>query len=420
MYFQVHQPYRLRHYTYFDIGQQHYYHHEGKNREILLKVAEKCYRPTNAILLELIRRYKGAFKVAFSLSGVIIEQFKRYSPETLDSFKRLVDTGHVELLSETYYHSLSCLFSKKEFEEQVLQHKALIKKEFGYTPTTFRNTELIYKNELATWVADLGYNTILAEGAEKVLGWRSANFVYRPPNENRIKLLLRNYSLSDDISFRFSEKSWSDYPLNADKFAHWLHSNAHHASIINLFMDYETFGEHQWADTGIFEFLRYLPECVFKHPDFKFIMPCEAHHLLEPVDTLDVHHPLSWADVDRDLSAWYENPLQKDALNAVYGLEPLVKELKDPDMISTWRSLTTSDHFYYMCTKFSADGDVHKYFSAYDNPYDAYINFQNIISDFSLELKKKKENMPTRDTEESRKFILEGNNPLIQKGQINA
>jgi alpha-amylase len=388
LYFQVHQPNRLRKYTYFDIGQVHDYEDDIANREILLKVANKCYLPTNALLLKLIKRYPGRFKIGFSISGTIIDQFRQFSPETLDSFKALAETGAVEFLNETYYHSLSCLFSPGEFKEQIDLHHQLIKKEFGYNATTFRNTELIYNNDIAKFIEDLGYATILAEGADKILGWRSSNFVYQPAHCRKIKLLLRNYSLTDDVAFRFSNRGWVEYPLYAEKYAHWLHALSSNAQVINLFMDYETFGEHQWKETGIFEFLEKLPEEIFKHPDFAFMLPHEASKAFAPVATLDVPDYVSWADEERDLTAWRGNSLQEDALQTIYVMEKAVKATHNPKIIHTWRTLLTSDHFYYMCTKFANDGDVHKYFNPYRNPYDAYINFQNIVSDFNLEIQK--------------------------------
>lgn len=393
LYFQVHQPKRLRKYTYFDIGKNHYYEDDAKNREIFLKVANKCYLPTNALLLSLIKKHKNAFKIAFSLSGVFIEQCQRYSPETLDSFKRLAATGQVEFLNETYYHSLSFLFSQEEFKQQVMQHRQLIKKEFDCDATTFRNTELIYNNELAKVVESLGYKTILAEGADKILGWRSPNYVYQPKGCEQLKLLLRNYSLTDDIAFRFSERTWSEYPVYADKYAYWLHALHGQADVINLFMDFETFGEHQWQESGIFEFLKHMPDYVLRHPEYNFMMPSEVSQKLQPVAALDVPYFMSWADVDRDLSAWCGNALQEDALQAVYALEHDVRALHDPVVLSTWRSFLTSDHFYYMCTKYAADGDVHKYFNPYHNPYEAYINYQNIICDFSQEVVAKKKQL---------------------------
>ena len=389
LYFQVHQPHRLRRYTYFDIGNNHYYEDEEENKNILLKIAAKCYLPTNELLLGLVNKYKGDFKISFSISGSIVEQFKKFSPETLDSFKRLADTGHVEFLNETYYHSLSFLFSKNEFAEQVKLHNDLIKEEFGYNATTFRNTELIYNNELAKFVEEMGYKTILAEGADKILGWRSPNLVYHPEGCEKIKLFLKNYQLSDDIAFRFSNSSWNEYPLTAEKYAHWVHQADGKAKVLNLFMDYETFGEHQWGDTGIFEFLKEMPNQIFKNPNFTFKTIDEASDLLEPVATLDVPYFVSWADTERDLTAWKGNALQEDALKTIYEMEMAVKESKDLDLISTWRKLQASDHFYYMCVKYSQDGDVHHYFNPYKNPYEAYINFQNVMADFFMELEKR-------------------------------
>lgn len=393
MYFQVHQPDRLRTYSYFDVGNKHDYEDDKANSEILRKVSKKCYEPTCNLLLRLIEQHQGAFKIAFSLSGVFIDQCKKFSPETLDAFKRLAATGYVEFLNETYYHSLSFLFSPREFKEQVMLHREMIKQEFDYTATTFRNTELIYNNDIAKCVEELGYTAILAEGAERVLDWRSAGFVYRPHGCEKIKLLLRNYRLTDDIAFRFSNRDWSEYPLYADKYASWLHALSGQAEIINLFMDFETFGEHHWDDTGIFAFLEKFPEYVLAHPEYCFVTPAEACKKLNAISELDVPHPVSWADMERDLTAWYGNDLQKDAMHAVYALEHDVKITNDPRLLHTWRTLLTSDHFYYMCTKYASDGDVHKYFNPYHSPYDAYINYQNILADFSRTLTHRKEEL---------------------------
>jgi alpha-amylase len=385
-YFQVHQPKRLRNYTFFDIGKNHNYEDDTKNREILIKVANKCYLPTNNLLLNLINKYRGAFKVSFSITGVAIEQFKQYCPEVLDSFKRLTDTGCVEMLNETYYHSLSSIFSKDSFIEEIKMHQELIKKEFGQVSTTFRNTELIYNNEIAAIVASLGYTTILAEGAERALGWRSPNFVYSAHGTPQLKLLLRNYQLTDDIAFRFSDRSWSGHPLTSEKFAQWVHSIAGQGNVVNFFMDYETFGEHQWEDTGIFHFLEALPEALLRHPDFCFSTPKEICAKHESVPELDIHEPYSWADTERDLSAWHGNDLQEDSFEAVYALKKPIEKVNCPDLTSVWRGLLTSDHFYYMCTKWHADGDVHKYFNPYDDPYTAYIVFQNAVKDLRITL----------------------------------
>jgi alpha-amylase len=391
LYFQVHQPRRLRHYTFFDIHHSHAYEDEEKNRSILHKVAEKCYLPANRIMLNLVRRYQGDFRISYSISGTVIDQFEKHGMDVLDGFKRLADTGCVEFLNETYNHSLSFLFSLREFRDQVLLHRKKIMSLFGQSGKTFRHTELIYNNDLAKAVEKMGYQVILAEGADKILGWRSPNYVYQPHECDRLKLLLRNYGLSDDVAFRFSNTKWSEYPLMADKYAHWIHHVRRDGqSVINLFMDYETFGEHQWQETGIFEFIRMLPREIIKHPEFRFQTLSEAAADHEPVARLNVPDFVSWADMDRDLSAWLGNTLQQDAIHTLYSMEPTVRRQKDEDILRTWRMLQTSDHFYYMCTKYFADGDVHKYFNPYTSPYDAYINYMNILDDFSGLMKKKR------------------------------
>lgn len=391
-YFQVHQPRRIKRYRLFDIGQNSAYFNDSapgnlNNRAILQKVSQKCYLPTNQLFLSLLQKYP-ALKLTFSFSGLVLEQFEEYCPETLHSFQALVKTGRVELLSETYYHSLSFLFSRTEFESQVKLHRQKINKLFHYQPRVFRNTELIYNNALAQAVEDLGYLGILAEGADHVLGWRSPNFIYRPVNTKRLALLLKNYSLSDDIAFRFSEPSWREHPLTAPKFASWVNQVNGNGQVINLFMDYETFGEHQWEDTGIFEFLARLPEELLKHPDNDFVTPSEAIRRYPPQGALDIPNFVSWADVERDLSAWLGNAMQQDALNKLFALEAPVLRSRNQSLIQDWRRLTTSDHFYYMCTKWFADGDVHKYFNPYDSPYDAFRYFMNVYADLKLRLKK--------------------------------
>lgn len=386
-YFQVHQPYRLRHYTYFDIGNSHFYEDEDANCDILLKVARKCYLPMNALLLQSIKDHAGKFRVSFSISGTALDQFEAYAPEVLQSYKDLVDTGHVEILSETYNHSLSFLFSPNDFAEQVQKHDQRVKDLFGYTPKVFRNTELIYNNSLARAIEDMGFAGILTEGADHVLGWRSPNFVYQPVGCVKLKLLLKNYSLSDDIAFRFSDQNWADFPLDADKFARWAHEVNGSGDIINLFMDYETFGEHQWEHTGIFPFMQDLPGKILANPEFSFKTPSEVIADYSPVAKLDVPQFISWADAERDLTAWLGNDMQKDAIESIYRMEAAIKETNDAGMLSTWRRLQTSDHFYYMCTKWFSDGDVHKYFNPYGTPYDAYINYMNVLADLDLDLK---------------------------------
>lgn len=385
-YFQVHQPYRLRHYTFFDIGANSWYEDENANCGILLKVARKCYLPMNALLLKLIRRHEGQFKVSFSISGTALDQFETYAPEVIQSYRELVATGCVELLSETYNHSLSFLYSPDEFREQVRLHDDRIEELFGVRPTSFRNTELIYNNALAHAVEEMGYKAILAEGADHVLGWRSPNFVYKPSGCESLRLLLKNYRLSDDIAFRFSNHEWPEFPLTAEKFASWAQAAGAAGDIINLFMDYETFGEHQWESTGIFQFMEALPDVLLSLPGFSFVTPTEAAAMFQPVASLDVHNFMSWADAERDLTAWLGNDMQQDAITAVYRLEEKVKACHNEDLLRTWRRLQTSDHFYYMCTKWFADGDVHSYFNPYGTPYDAYINYMNVLADFGLTL----------------------------------
>ena len=389
-YFQVHQPYRVKRYRVFDIGQDPHYFNDNSetdlnNGRILQKVARKSYEPTNALLLELLNRHP-EFKASFSLSGVLLEQLAEHSPQTLDSFRRLVDTGRVSILGETYHHSLAFFYSLPEFERQVKLHKALVKKVFGVTPKVFRNTELSYNNNLGLWADRNGYEAILAEGWHRILGWRSPNFVYRPKGAKRVKLLLKNYKLSDDVAFRFSEKSWSEYPLTAPKFGQWVSAVNGMGDLVNLFMDYETFGEHQWEDTGIFNFLRHLPAEILSHPDNSFVTVEEAAKNYPTRDEVDAPEVVTWADTERDLSAWTGNDLQTSALRAVYDLEELVMKSGDPNVLNTWRRLTTSDHFYYMCTKWFADGDVHAYFNPYRSPYEAFIAFINATTDLRLRL----------------------------------
>jgi alpha-amylase len=368
----------LRHYTVFDRDER--YFDDYKNAFICKKVANKCYLPANRLLLDLIRRFEGRFKVAFSLTGVLLEQLQLYAPEVLSTFDAMVETGCVEFLAETYYHSLSFLYSPDEFLEQVNKHTETIRSLFGQEPRVFRNTELIYNNDLARLVESLGnFDAIVTEGADHILGYRSPNFVYKPRGCEKLKLLLKNYALSDDIAFRFSNRAWSEWPLTAPKFAQWVNSINGNGYVVNLFMDYETFGEHQWEDTGIFDFLRHLPDEVLKHPDNDFKTPSEIARLYEAVDTVDVPHLISWADTERDLSAWLGNAMQSNAIHELYRLEKKVKTASDEKILRDWRRLQTSDHFYYMCTKYFSDGDVHKYFNPYGSPYDSYINFMNVL-----------------------------------------
>ncbi len=380
MYFQVHQPHRLDKYSFFDMGSGKPYFSESRNREIFERVARKCYYPTNNLIENLIRRTDGKFRVSYSITGTFIEQCLKYDPGVLESFRNLFDTGCVDILDETYYHSLAFLVSPREFREQVAAHRDLIYEHFGHKPRVFRNTEAMYSNDLAKEVERMGYDAVLAEGWDYYLGWRSPNYVYRPAGCERLKLLMRNYKLSDDVSFRFSTSGWKEYPLTADKYAYWLSRNE--GQIINLFMDYETFGEHQWESTGIFKFLEHLPIEVAKYPHLDFMTTTEVADAYAPVAEIDVPYLSSWADVDRDLTAWLGNEMQQDAFHKVKELEDAIRNSGDEELLSIWRGLQTSDHFYYMCTKWFADGDIHKYFNSYENPYDAFTNFMNVLSDF--------------------------------------
>ncbi|MHC4456447.1 MAG: glycoside hydrolase family 57 protein [Planctomycetota bacterium] len=378
-YFQVHQPLRLKHYTVFDKDNQ--YFDDYKNASICRKVANKCYLPANRLLLDVIRRFEGRFKCAYSITGILFEQLLSYAPEVMSTFDALAETGCVEFLAETYYHSLSFLYSRNEFIEQVNKHTETIEHFFGQKPRVFRNTELIYSNDLSVLIESTGnFDAIITEGADHILGSRSPNFVYRPKGSKKLKLLLKNYSLSDDIAFRFSNRHWTQWPLTADKFAGWISSINGGGDVVNLFMDYETFGEHQWEDTGIFDFMRHLPGQILKHPDNNFKTPSEIADSYQPVDTINVPHLVSWADTERDLSAWIGNAMQSNAIHELYRLEKKIKKNGDKKILEDWRKLQISDHFYYMCTKYFADGDVHKYFNPYDSPYDSYINFMNVLN----------------------------------------
>lgn len=385
LYFQVHQPTRLRLYRFFDIGKDSHYYDDFANRTILKRIAAQCYLPMNELLLEAIERSKGAFKVSFSITGSALEQFDRYAPEVIDSFRRLADTGCVEFIGETYYHSLASVVSESEFKHQVKKHQEAIKNYFGVETKTFRNTELIYSDSIGCSVYDLGFKTMLTEGARHIMGWRSPNFVYSDEMQPKLKLLLRNYSLSDDIAYRFSNKGWADWPLTADKYTAWLkNSVADGGDIVNLFMDYETFGEHQSATSGIFDFMKALPEQVINDGTFEFVTPSQAAKKLKPVGELSVPETISWADEERDITAWLGNELQQDAFNKLYALSEKLAIIDDPELWADFGHLQESDHLYYMCTKFFSDGDVHKYFNPYDTPYEAFINYMNVLSDFAI------------------------------------
>ncbi len=376
-YFQVHQPFRLRRYSVFDTSDV--YFDDASNEQILRKVANKCYLPANQLMLDNIRRHEGRFRISYSVTGTIIKQFQRWAPEVLDSFRELAETGCVEFIAETYYHSLSFLYSREEFIAQTQKHCQLMKDLLGQQPRVFRNTELTYNNDVAKAVEDMGFDAILTEGADHVLGYRSPNFVYNPPNCGDLKLMMKNYRLSDDIAFRFSNRGWPEWPMTTEKFAGWVDQINGNGYTCNLFMDYETFGEHQWVETGIFDFLSALPGAIMEGGKNDFLTVSQAIERYPSVGEVDVPHMISWADTERDLSAWLGNSMQSNALHDVYSLGKQVLNSGDEHLIHEWRKLQTSDHFYYMCTKYFADGDVHKYFNPYESPYDAYINYMNIL-----------------------------------------
>jgi alpha-amylase len=384
----VHQPFRLKRYRFFDLGNDHYYYDDYSNESILRKVADKCYLPANKIMLDLINKHKGKFKITFSLSGLVINQFRLYAPEVLESFRKLAETGMVEFLAETNSHSLVSLKNRPEFEKQVLKHKEIIKEFLGVEATSFRNTELIYSDVIGSWVADMGFKATLTEGAKHVLGWKSPNFLYCNSINPRLKVLLRNFVLSDDIAFRFSNRNWNEWPLTADKYAGWINKLAPKSELLNIFIDYETFGEHNWKESGIFDFLVHMPGAILKKTPFKFMTPTEIADSIQPVSVISIPSPISWADEERDITAWQGNELQVAALEKLYSLASKVEKCDDQQIKKDWAYLQASDHFYYMATKFFSDGAVHAYFNPYETPYDAFMNYMNVLSDFEIRLKK--------------------------------
>ena len=381
-YFQIHQPVRLRRYRFFDIGKRHDYFDEYVNRSTIRRITEKCYLPMNHLIMDLIKRYGTNFKVSFSISGSALEQFALHAPEVIESFKELAKTGSVEFLAETYAHSLASLSDTDEFERQVQRHTAKMEELFGQKPVTLRNSSLIYSDQIGERVAAMGFESMLTDGAKHVLGWKSPNFVYTNVMNPRLKLLLKNSRLSDDLTLRFSDHSWHEWPLTADKYARWLKDSTQDSEIVNLFMNYETFGENQLAETGIFEFMRSLPEYLFSTTDFEFLTPSEAVKKHQPVASLHVPYPISWADEEKDITGWLGNELQNEAFEELFKMQPKVEALNDPELNEDYSRLQASDHFYYMRTKLFSDNDYHRYVSPYETPYEAFINYMNVLSDF--------------------------------------
>ena len=391
LYLHVHQPFRVRQYSVFDTADKHDYFEEPdyktdrNNEQVLRKVADKSYRPMNSLLQRLLNKHPD-FKVSLSITGTFMEQAEQWAPDVLDSFKALVATGRVEIVSETYYHSLAFFYSRQEFERQVETHRQKVRQLFGVETSVFRNTELAYNDELAKWADSYGFKGILAEGWDPVLQWRSPNHVYRPTGTSNIKLLLKNYRLSDDLAFRFSNKAWAAWPLTADTYSEWTNASITDSPLVNLFMDYETFGEHQWADTGIFDFFEEFVAKWLNNTDNTFYTASEAIDTHESAGEISMPNTVTWADNERDLTAWLGNDMQKEALKHLYALEDDVMRTNDTQLINDWRMLQTSDHVYYMCTKWFTDGDVHAYFSPYDSPYDAFLYFINAVRDIRWRL----------------------------------
>ena len=386
LYLHMHQPWRLKHYSIFSVDHDHDYWTEkdwyaGTNNErIFKKVAEKSYRPMLARLEKCINTYAG-FKFSLSITGTFLDQAEEWAPDIIDTLKRLVKSGRVEIVAETYYHSLAFFYDREEFEAQVKLHQDRIHELFGVRSKVYRNTELSYNNELAKWADGFGFKGILAEGWDKILEWRSPNFVYRPEGCKNVKLLMKNYRLSDDVAFRFSDKHWKEWPLTVDKYIQWLEAATLRGPLINLFMDFETFGENIWEDTGIFEFFEHLVYRWDRDKDNNFLTVSEACDSAEPTAEISMPWTVTWADTERDLSAWLGNSMQHEAMKAVYDLKSEVLASGEPDVIEDWRRLQTSDHPYYMCTKYFNDGDVHAYFSPYDSPYDAFLYYMNAMRD---------------------------------------
>lgn len=391
LYLHIHQPFRVRQYSVFDIAKKHDYFNEPdydterNNEQVFKKVAEKSYRPMNAVLEKLIATHP-EFKVSMSITGTFLEQAEMWAPDVIASLQRLVATGRVEIVAETYYHSLAFFYSRTEFEHQVEAHKAKIRQLFGVETSVFRNTELAYNDSLAKWADDYGFKGILAEGWDPILEWRSPNYVYRSAGTKNISLLLKNYRLSDDIAFRFSNQNWSAWPLSADTYNEWANASIDNQPLINLFMDYETFGEHQWKNTGIFDFFESFIGKWLQNPINTFYTVSEAISEFEPVGEISMPNTVTWADTERDLTAWLGNSMQQEALRYIYSMENDIMMTGDVNLISDWRKLQTSDHVYYMCTKWFNDGDVHAYFSPYKSPYDAFLYYINVVRDLRWRL----------------------------------
>lgn len=415
LYFHVHQPFRLKRYRFFDIGKEHYYFDDFTNENIVRKVADACYLPANEILRKLFSQYGSKFKVSFSISGTALDQFAMYAPEVLESFQALAKTGCIEFVGETYSHTLASLLNEEEFKEDVLLHSKKIEEYFGSKPKTFSNSEMIYSDHIGAVIAQLGFKTMLTEGAKHILGWKSPNYLYCNALNPKLKVLMRNFKLSDDLDFRFSDRSWPEFPLTTEKFVNWLNKVDSKEETINLFLNYGTFGERHSKDSGILDFLQYFPKTVFSMSDFSFSTPSEISKTLQPISAVNVNYPISWADEEKDTTRWLGNDLQQEACHKLYELAPLVNQSTDPIIHQDWKYLQTSDHFFYMCTKFFSDGDFHQQLNPYNSPYDAFINYMNILSDFRLRLESTEGQKKTEGTPEHLQELLDEKDKIIQE-----
>ena len=373
-YFQIHQPLRLKRYRFFEIGQDHYYYDDFQTEDRIRTLVEQSYLTANRSISEMIRSSNGKFKCAFSISGVALEQLEQYAPEVIDSFKELANTGSVEFLGETYAHSLSSIYDTNEFESQIKAHADKIESLFGQRPTAFRNSELIYSDEIGEIISKAGFKVMLIDEAKHILGWKSPNFVYNHSYISKFKLLIRNQKLSDDIGFRFSHNNWHDYPLTAEKFIGWLAAMPENEKIVNLWMSYESFGLYQPAFTGIFDFLKALPYHAMEQK-MSFVTPTEAAKKNESAGAITIPYPISWAGHEKDLSPWTGNDLQQEALNKLYAVGERVRLCHDKSLQHDWLMLQSTDHFRYMSHKDAVGTN-------YDNAYEAFMNYMNVLADF--------------------------------------
>jgi alpha-amylase len=415
LFFHVHQPLKHRRYRFFDIGNNHYYYDDYTNEKTIRDLAEKSYLPANKLLIKLAEQMKSKFKASFSISGMALDQFELYAPQIIKSFQELAKTGCIEFLSETWCHSLASLKDKPTFEKQVILHENRISDLFGQKPQVFRNTEMIYSDDIGVQIYNMGYKGMLTEGAKHVLGWKSPNFLYVNAVNPRLKILMRNFQLSDDIAFRFSNSNWSEYPLTAEKFISWLNDLNPREEIINLFMSYESIGGRQPKESGIFDFMENLIKKIVADKNLQFATPSEIMKEMQPMSIVNVPHPISWADEERDLTAWLGNEMQKEAFEKLYNISPRMTSCNNEKLIREWNYLQTSDHFYYMSTKLFSGEKNHAYFNPFDSPYEAFINYMNVLSDFVYRLNEDTGELKPEQKIASLNKLIEENEKKIKK-----